>query len=157
MIEATAVLRQRNIPATLTVVGAPATDSDVAYVHEVKDYIRQRGWGEWVDMVGPLPHAQLPQLLQKHRLFLNLSATGSMDKAVLEAMAAGVVPVTSNEAFKELLTPFGLYVERPDPVVVADCLEHASSISPEPLAAVVVEQFSVKSLIHLLSKTLRTL
>jgi len=36
-------------------------------------------------------------------LFVNLSDTGSIDKAVLEAMACGLKILTSNEAFKNIV------------------------------------------------------
>ena len=45
---------------------------------------------------------------------MNLSNTGSLDKAVLEAMNAGLIVLTSNEAYKETL-PKNLMVERDQP------------------------------------------
>ena len=43
------------------------------------------------------------EFYQSGDLFVNLSDTGSLDKAVLEAMACGLKILTSNEAFKSVL------------------------------------------------------
>jgi len=53
--------------------------------------------------VGPITNKDLPPFLQSADLFVNMSHTGSLDKAVLEAMACGLKILTSNEAFKNVV------------------------------------------------------
>jgi glycosyltransferase involved in cell wall biosynthesis len=43
-----------------------------------------------------------------------------MDKAGLEALATGVPVITTNESFKPLLHPFGLFVASTHPALIAD-------------------------------------
>jgi glycosyltransferase involved in cell wall biosynthesis len=58
-------------------------------------------------------------------VFVNLSDTGSLDKAVLEAMSCGVTIVTSNVAFKDILGRIDpvLYIHDSDPRELATKLK----------------------------------
>jgi len=59
------------------------------------------------------------QISEKHAdIFINLSDTGSIDKAVLEAMASGCLVLTSNEAFTNILKP--QYLTQKDPARLAE-------------------------------------
>lgn len=49
---------------------------------------------------GPINYADLPGVLAKHSLYLHASATGSVDKTVLQALAAGRIVVSSSEVFR---------------------------------------------------------
>lgn len=88
---------------TLTIVGAPITTADASYERELHEKVRTLGIAERVTFLGPARYADIPALLQLHGTFLNFSSTGSLDKAVLEAMAAGLHVVVSNEAFKTVV------------------------------------------------------
>ncbi|MBX9765541.1 glycosyltransferase family 4 protein [Patescibacteria group bacterium] len=91
---------------TLRIVGAAGTPQERGYAKEVK--VRAQAEGVTVDK--PVLHADVPTVLHLSDIFFNASKTASLDKAVLEAMSCGVVPVTSNTSFKDMLSPMGLYV-----------------------------------------------
>lgn len=93
-----------------TIVGTTATEQDEQYAETLEAEIQKRPYHEKVHLVGAVPQGEMPELLNEQDVFLNFSTTGSLDKAVLEALATGVPVVTTNEAFKDLLAPFGLYV-----------------------------------------------
>lgn len=92
-------LHRRHVAFSFSIVGAPAVPADYEYKHQLESEVARRPYRESIRMIGSLSHQQLPALLADADLFLNLSRTGSIDKAVLEALAAGVRVVTSNEAF----------------------------------------------------------
>jgi glycosyltransferase involved in cell wall biosynthesis len=75
-----------------------------------------------------------------------------MDKAVLEALSTGVPVIATNEAFRDLLLPFGLYIEERDYGTLADTVDKIMN-SPDRAAVVatlrnkVVEQHSLSKLI----------
>jgi len=117
MTEARTELERRGMSATLSVAGSPLTTDDAAYAAGLMADAR-----EVVTFRGPIAREDIPALLAQADMFLNLSNTGSLDKAVLEALAAGVPAVSSNEAFKTMLEPHGLFVER-DATAVADAIE----------------------------------
>ena len=48
----------------------------------------------------------LPSVLTNYDLFVNMGRTGSLDKAVPEAMAVGMPVLTCNDAFNDVLGPF---------------------------------------------------
>ena len=50
-----------------------------------------------------------PNILRSADLFVNMGQTGSLDKAMVEAMSAGVPVLSSNEAMLEV---FGPYTEK---------------------------------------------
>jgi glycosyltransferase involved in cell wall biosynthesis len=143
MVYACKELQSRNIPFVFSIAGAPLLKDDMAYEQSIVEHSA----GLPVQMLGAVPYEQLHFLLANQDVFLNLSLTGSVDRAVLEAAAMGVVPVTSNEAFKDMLEPYGLYVARTDPTGVADAIVKAQGIDVNPLTAYVRKHHSLEKLI----------
>jgi glycosyltransferase involved in cell wall biosynthesis len=90
----------------VVIVGAPVTVQDDIYTAELKAEIFRRGIEKKVTLVGVVPNKDIGSYLAKADLFVNMSQTGSLDKAVLEAMAAGVPVLTSNEGLRTVLTGF---------------------------------------------------
>lgn len=85
------------------VVGDVGTPEQVAYREQLLAEVQRRRLAAHLEFVGGVPHREVARCYQQADLFVNLSHTDSLDKAVLEAMACGVVPVTSNPAFEPLL------------------------------------------------------
>ena len=65
--------------------------------------IAAEGLTDVVELVGPVTHEDLPRQYDDVFVHLNLSNTGSMDKTVMESLAAGTPVLTSNPAFAGLL------------------------------------------------------
>lgn len=72
---------------------------DAGYGNALRSLANRLGVGDCLELVGPLHHAEILGELERATVVLNVSATGSVDKAALEAMAAGVPVVVANEAF----------------------------------------------------------
>ena len=140
------MLQVRGVPFTLAMAGEPITAQDKTYEEQVYGEVRRRPYAEAVHFAGTVAYRTMPAWLADKSVFLNLSLTGSLDRAVLEAAAAGVVPVSSNEAFKEWLEPYGLYV-KPEPQAIADGIIKASQTDPAPLAGYVRREHSLAALI----------
>ncbi len=100
-----------------------ADASEEAYRDSLLAEIEKRPYKEKVKLLGAMPHAALPKALGDADVFINLSTTGSMDKAVLEALASGVPAFTINEAYRELLQPFGLFLQTMEPRDIAASVE----------------------------------
>ena len=105
IITASALLKERGVILSLQIVGQPARASDVAYENSLRNQIQSLGLQSVVELAGPLPYSQIPDFYRSLDIFVNLSLTGSLDKAVLEAMSCNVPVLTSNEAFKKVLPP----------------------------------------------------
>ncbi len=85
----------------LRIVGDAFTDGDRREKEMVLSLASTLGVRERVE-IGFLPHAELPALLARTTLFLHASR-GGLDKALLEAMAAGCLVVTTSEAAAPIL------------------------------------------------------
>ena len=90
-------------PWRLTIVGGPLAPGDLAYKEELERIVAECGLVPYVEFVGSKVYEEIPIFLQSHDIFVNLSATGSLDKAVFEAMACGLSVITSNEAYRDIL------------------------------------------------------
>ncbi|MBI2097077.1 MAG: glycosyltransferase [Candidatus Sungbacteria bacterium] len=85
------------------IVGGLITGDDARYRQELDKLIRDLGMGEHVSFEGEVPYRGMPSYYQKAHMFLHASATGSIDKAVLEAMSTALPVVSSSEAFWTIL------------------------------------------------------
>lgn len=103
-IETLAELGERNIDATLSVVGVPLTENDQSYKQELVQLAKRRGVHGHLVWRGPVVNTRLPEELERANILLHTSETGSLDKVVLEAMACGVPVVSSSEAVSAVVT-----------------------------------------------------
>ena len=95
----------KELSASCVVVGGPGTEDDEAYFVDLVEQF------EDVSFTGPLPHAEALSYLSNAHIFVHTSKTGSTDKVVLEALLAGVPVVSTSEAFRDMLSPYGLFSE----------------------------------------------
>ena len=128
MINTAEILRSRNFNFEIRVVGAPILESDKIYFEKLKNLIKEKKLDGVIEFVGPIPNKYIAEFYQSGDLFINLSDTGSLDKAILEAMACGLKILTSNEAFKDIL-PEENFTKK-EPKAVAEKIENLSK-SPD--------------------------
>ncbi len=103
LVKAIRILNEQRFPAQLVLVGTGITASDKIYEGEVKKYISDNSLAEVVLFKGNIPPENIASEYRQADMFVNLSDTGSLDKALLEAMASGLQILTSNEAFKNIM------------------------------------------------------
>lgn len=126
MLEVADFLKKAGVSFEMKIAGAPITDADRAYFVRLKKEVQEKNVEDRVSFVGAIPYTDIPAFYQQSDVFLNLSETGSLDKAVLEAMASGVSVLTSNEAFFEILPP--QYILRnPDPSRLAEKIKFSAN------------------------------
>jgi glycosyltransferase involved in cell wall biosynthesis len=90
-------------PIRLRLVGPTVTAADKNYAAALTERIRLAGLDAAVELVGPVPRASIADAYADVFLHLSLSDTGSLDKSLLEALAAGTPILTGNIAFRSLL------------------------------------------------------
>ena len=104
MIDALAMLTSAfSKPWIFDIVGGPLAAPDAEYLCLLKKKIDDAGLAPRIRFLGPRPYSEIPGLLQAHDIFINMSQTGSLDKAVLEAMSCGLCVMTANEAYRAVL------------------------------------------------------
>jgi glycosyltransferase involved in cell wall biosynthesis len=127
MIEAVAVLRREHgLELQLELVGGPSTAADRDYLSQLERAVESFGVEQLVRFRGPVPFHQVAPSYHRALLSLNLSDT-AMDKAILESMACGCIPVSRNPAFRELADTheLGWLVPGPGPRGLAQCIVSA--------------------------------
>jgi glycosyltransferase involved in cell wall biosynthesis len=104
---------RRNAHWHFTIVGS-TYPSDQAYHEMLRRRIEQAQLIGRVSFAGHLPYARMAEEYQSADFFLSASDTGSVDKAVLEAMACGIPAITCNESFRHILGPVAPHLFVPE-------------------------------------------
>jgi glycosyltransferase involved in cell wall biosynthesis len=131
-----------------SIVGGPLLPKDEEYLLKLKKMVREKGLEGRVRFEGPRPFSEIPQLLNEYDIFVNMSSTGSLDKAVLEAMSSGLSTITSNEAYREILPP-KYFLEHQSPQFLA---ERIKSLMDEPRPNMSLRSIAAEN--HGLEKTI---
>ncbi len=154
MVEAFAILKQKGFKGKLVFVGSPITASDQDYQKKVIEYIEKEGLKNEIFFEGSSKPHLVINAYHNANLFINLSTTGSVDKAVLEAMACGLQIVTSNEAFKNIV-PERNYCSL-SPLEIAEKILALSNKKADPaLRQYVVERNNINNLIPSVSAIIK--
>jgi len=155
MITAMALLRQSGLNVQLILVGGELTAKDREYGASLKGLCRELGLDGVVHFQGPVAFSEIADSYHRGGFFLNLSQSGSLDKAILESMAAGCIPISCNDAFRHLATGHGLVelIPGPGPEGAAACISSLVQASPrckrrlrQRLRDIVVAEHSLDSL-----------
>jgi len=110
IIETTKLIKDRGRKADLVIVGDIVLEKEREYKDYLKNLVSDLDLEKEVSFVGSVSYDEIPTYYNEADIFLNFSQTGSMDKTVLEAMACGCIPITSNEAFRDMLHRKDLFV-----------------------------------------------
>ncbi len=157
MLETAALLPRNGVPYRLTIVGAPVTRDDERYYDELLQQIEILHLQEFVGFAGPKDSSEIPAILAKSDVFLHASDTGSLDKAMLEAMAAGCIVLSSSDAAETILGAGhdSLFIQRNDPGSFAVALQYVYQMGEDRRAEIgerlrreVVEHHSLDTLIE---------
>ena len=101
IVDAVAQLRERSIAATLDLVGVPTVATDFVYEKKVRDHVSELHLDTNVSFIGVVKNEDMPSLYPQYDFSVNACPTGGIDKAVLESMATGTIPLVCNVAFRD--------------------------------------------------------
>jgi glycosyltransferase involved in cell wall biosynthesis len=162
LIDAARLLRHEHLPAALRIVGE-AGEVDRVYGEQLRAQVKNLQLGNAVKFAGGVNHGQMAGEYHNADVMVNVSNTGSIDKAVLEAMACGLPVITSNEAFQTMLAPWSdlLWLPEPSSARLAAQIKALMAKSPQErnviglqLRQIVIEQHSFQRLIDQLAEIL---
>ena len=144
----------------LIIAGGPLDlQRDRKYLEIIKKKIRERGLGDHIVFLGKLDRDTLIKWYRRAVILLNLSDTGSLDKVLLEAMACGCIPISSNESFRMLYEQkFPRLWTTMDPSEIAYRVQAVLSLGPDDkerlrreLREEVADGHSLKHLVDVIS------
>ncbi|MDB5238029.1 MAG: hypothetical protein JWM46_299 [Candidatus Kaiserbacteria bacterium] len=96
-IEALEKLHADGIPFRADIVGDP-TPGNEKYAHDIRNKAGVLALDGVLTMHPGVPHAETPALYSSHAIYVNLTPSGSFDKTIGEAMAAGCTVIAANKA-----------------------------------------------------------
>ena len=147
------ILKNNNFSFEIKIAGSAILNSDKIYLEKLKKMIEEKNLNDRIVFVGHMPYKNITDFYGKGGLFVNFSDTGSIDKAVLEAMSCGLNILTSNEAFKNIL-PLE-YFSNKDPKNVAEKITKLGSYMPDKkLRDYVIKNHSLEKTIGRISAIL---
>ncbi len=100
------LVQQKRLPRLrLRLVGDAPNVEQGSYFEELKNQVVAKNLSEYVSFEGAIPYEQIVPIYQQADVFVSASQTG-LDKAVLEAMACGLIPVVSLNEFAATLNEY---------------------------------------------------
>jgi glycosyltransferase involved in cell wall biosynthesis len=104
LIEAVRLLRDEHGVENLQLrlIGS-GSNRDRKYALSLHKHVENACLESVVTFCGPLPWSRVAHEYQRSDVVVNVSDTGSLDKALLEAMSCAIPVVTSNAAFRSVL------------------------------------------------------
>jgi glycosyltransferase involved in cell wall biosynthesis len=99
LLRAVARLRTGGICPPLRIVGGTHLPSEARYLESLRKLAGELDLGRQVSFVPGVGHDAVAPEYQQSTLFVSASRTGSLDKAVLEALACARLSITCNSAF----------------------------------------------------------
>jgi len=140
LAEVAKILKNKNFNFEIVIAGTPIFETDRIYFEKIKNL------SDKINFVGAIPHRNIAEFYKSGDLFVNFSDTGSIDKSVLEAMASGLLVLTSNEAFKNILAE--KYFTSKNPEEIAEKIIVLSRSEPDlALRQYVVKNHNLETLI----------
>lgn len=107
LLKAATLLKEKiSTPFVVRLIGEAVTADDKKYLSELQSISHHNQLETLIDWRGAVSPEQIKTLYCEADLTVNLTPTGGLDKAVLESMAAGVPVLTSNQAFRDYLSPY---------------------------------------------------
>ena len=141
----------------VNIVGEPGTPEQEKYFLDLQTLVKTANLEKFINFIGPIPNNSIVGYLQSADLFVNMSHTGSLDKAVLEAMTVGLPILTCNEAFVEFIPDDlrdSLLFKKGEAGEMAIKIKNIRSLTNrqkaaigQKLNAVIIQQHSLKNLI----------
>lgn len=131
IVAAIALLRERDhSDLRLEIFGEPLTGADQGYAEGLRHQVRELKLESAVRHHGLVPFDRVPACYQQGEFFMNMSRNRSIDKAILESMAAGCIPISRNESFRALAAEHDLefLVPAPGAAGAAEALSHALAL-----------------------------
>lgn len=136
--------------ATLTWAGSGT--GDVQYEIDIEQTIHQLKLESCVQMIGPIVPEQTLSVYASHDLLLHLSATGSLDKVVIESLMAGCAVMSTNQATAEGLGAEWLWNDSLDDTAAAEALKRAREGVSSETRQKISRQYGLTSFIDRLCK-----
>lgn len=132
LIKAVEILKNKGLNLSVEIIGGPAVAADENYFNDLRKQTADKKLTEEIKFVGPVANKEILKFLREAALFVNMGQTGSLDKAMVEAMSAELPVITCNEAMLEVLGGYEevLLYPKKDYKKLAEKIEYIINLPP---------------------------
>jgi glycosyltransferase involved in cell wall biosynthesis len=164
LIEAIKILRDEGNADDIEVkiVGGAGTKEQEEFFKKLKNDVKEKSLDDVIKFTGAVSANDTRKFYQDADLFISASLTGSLDKAVLEAMASGLLVASCNDSVVHDIFGNGKYgfIFKPgDPKMLAEKIKEAMAIDKrermrlgEELRMIVSKDHELRGLIEKIIK-----
>jgi len=162
LIKAVEILIKQGIKLKVDVIGKILFIEHQQYLAKLKSMVKDKGLP--INFIGAVPNKEIVNYLKESNLFVNMSRTGSLDKAILEAMASQLPILTSNKAISGFLGEYEdmlLYPTR-DYQTLANKIDHFYNLTSQQrekigqdLRNIVIREHNLSGLVEKIINFLR--
>ncbi|MEM3794559.1 MAG: glycosyltransferase family 4 protein [Thermoprotei archaeon] len=150
LVEAARILRDMGENLNFVVVGPRGIlwdDSPGDHYLKLMNLVEQYGLKQNVVFTGSLPREQVVALMQRSKVFAFPSHAEGFGVALIQAMAAGAVPVVYKiEPLTEIVGEAGVYAEQGDPESLAKAIIKANTDQALPqMVRARIQRYSIRS------------
>src|SRR3989344_1061151 len=110
LIKAAKILKDRGIDFSLKIIGSPARPEDFTYEKQIRELASNLGGV--ISFSSAVPNYEAAEIYNNYEIAVNLTDTGSFDKAMFEAMACETLVMVSNKALQGVLPVEFIFLEK---------------------------------------------
>lgn len=115
------------------------TEPDSQYAKDIAHQAQPLVEAQKLTLHSAIQNTRTPEVFASHGVYVNVTPSGSFDKTIGEAMAAGCIVVTCNDAVKKVV-PQKLFIDTATDEGVAKALEAACALSEGERTEIVQQQ-----------------
>ena len=104
LIEAVKILDKKGLDFELLIVGSPVSNADKIYYKNLVRLSDDLISSGKIIFKPSVPNYKTPEIYNSASVYVNLTPSGSLDKAILEAMSCQVPAIVANKAFENIFT-----------------------------------------------------
>ena len=160
LIKAVAHVNAKKVRVCAHIIGCVETDEKNKYFNMLRDTVHALRLEKSVLFEPAVKNIEIVPLYQRADMLVNTSDTDSMDKVVIEAMACGVIPISSNLAYEPILASYKLFVQKRDIEGLARVIESVLDMKEDEkdqlrkaMRDIAVEEHDTKNLIKKIVNT----
>lgn len=151
LIKAGKILTLEGYDFKISIYGRPVNrDSDIAYNNEIRRQAISMVSEKKIEFFDEVSNYKTPIIFNNHGIFVNMTNSGSLDKAVLEAMACGCLVIVSNKSFKGVL-PEQLIFEEGSVESLVESLKYAFMLDKAIRDEIILQEIAYVKRTHSLN------
>lgn len=104
LVEAAKILDKKGINFELLIVGSPVSNVDKSYYENLIKLSEGLIIKGRIIFMSSIPNYKTPKIYNSASVYINLTPSGSLDKAIFEAMACQIPAIVANKAFESIFS-----------------------------------------------------